>query len=105
MKEFEITSSNLNSQYTYKDDNVVVNGGFQQNAQTNEVTNISGQMWRKDAQGNQGDYICNFNGFMRDGEMQYSVSDVKRKDAGIVWDAIDEIEANIMGENQPAEEE
>jgi hypothetical protein len=49
--------------------------------------------------GGQGEYIGNFNGYMRDGEVKYSISEMSRKDANKVWDAIDEIEQNILGTN------
>lgn len=99
MKQFEITSSSLNSQYTFKDDNVIVNGNFNKDAQQDTLQNVSGMAYRKNAQGEMGDYLGNFNGVMRDGTVKYSISEMTRRDANLVWDAIDEIEANIIGEN------
>lgn len=98
MESFEITSSTLNSNYEFKNDYVVVNGNFVKDAKTDVLLNISGTAYRKNAQGEQGDYIGNFNGYMRDGEIKYSLSEMSRADSNLVWDAIDAIEANIINE-------
>ena len=89
MESFNITSSTLNSNYEFKNDYVVVNGNFVKDAKTD---------YRKDSQGEQGEYIGNFNGYMRDGEIKYSLSEMSRADSNLVWDAIDAIEANIINE-------
>ena len=98
MESFEITSSTLNSNYEFKNDYVVVNGNFVKDAKTDALSNISGTAYRKNAQGEQGEYIGNFNGYMRDGEIKYSLSEMSRQDSNLVWDAIDAIEANIINE-------
>lgn len=98
MESFEITSSTNNSNYEYKNDYVVVNGNFAKDAKTDSLTNISGTAYRKNAQGEQGEYIGNFNGYMRDGQIKYSLSEMSRQDSNLVWDAIDAIEINITGE-------
>lgn len=99
MGTFNVISSTLNSQYEYKDANLVVNGNFDKDAKTNGVQNISGSCYRINAEGEQGDYVGNFNGIMRDDEIRYSLSEMSRKDSNKVWDAIDEIEVNVTGEN------
>lgn len=96
MESFVIKSSTLNSNYEYKNDYVVVNGNFVKDATTNSLNNISGSVYRKDAEGEQGEYIGNFNGYMRDGEIKYSLSEMSHRDSDLVWDAIDAIEANII---------
>ena len=100
MGTFNVIGSTLNSQYEYKDANLVVNGSFVKDAKTNDVQNISGSCYRITPDGGQGDYVGNFNGYMRDGEILYSLSEMSRKDSNKVWDAIDEIEVNILGENE-----
>lgn len=99
MGEFTITSSNLNNGYSYKDSAVIVTGSYNKDAQTNTLQNVSGQVYRQNQQGEQGDYIGNFNGYMRDGEIRYSMSEMSRRDSNLVWDAIDGIEPYILGEN------
>ena len=66
------------------------------------MQSIGGSVYN-DNNGEQGDYIGNFNGYMRDGEVKYSISEMSRKDANKVWDAIDEIEQNILGTNNEEE--
>lgn len=100
MGTFTITSSNLNNGYNYKDSAVIVTGSYNKDAQTNTLQNVSGQVYRQNEQGEQGDYIGNFNGYMRDGEIRYSLSEMSRRDSNLVWDAIDGIEPYILGENE-----
>lgn len=100
MGTFTITSSALNNSYNYADENLIVEGGYNKNAQDNQLQSVNGSVSRKNAQGQKGDFIGNFNGYVRDGEVKYSISEMSRRDANMVWDAIDEIEANITGENQ-----
>lgn len=100
MGTFNIKSSTLNSQYDYKDANLVVNGSFVKDATSDQLKNISGSCYRKNAEGEQGDNIGNFNGYMRDGRLRYSLSEMTREDSMAVWDAIAEIEQYIIGPNQ-----
>ena len=90
----------MNNQYEYKDANLVVQGTYSMDAQTNTLQNIGGSCYRITPDGGQGDYVGNFNGVMRDGEILYSLSEMSRKDSNKVWDAIDEIEVNILGKNE-----
>lgn len=103
MGNFNITSSSLNNQYTFDNDSVIVQGNYNLDAANNELKNVSGTAYRKNEQDQQGEYIGNFNGYMREGVVKYSISEMSRRDANLVWDAIDEIEANIMGENSNSE--
>ena len=100
MGTFNIKSSTLNSQYDYKDANLVVNGSFAKDATSDQLQNISGSCYRINSAGEQGDYIGNFNGYMRDGGLRYSLSEMTREDSLAVWDAITEIEQYIIGPNQ-----
>lgn len=100
MGTFNVISSTLNSQYKYKDANLVVNGSFAKDATSDQLQNISGSCYRINSEGEQGDYIGNFNGYMRDGGLRYSLSEMTREDSLAVWDAIAEIEQNIIGTNQ-----
>jgi hypothetical protein len=104
MGTFTITSSNLQDGYNYKDSAVIVTGSYNKDATTNTLQNVSGQVYRQNAQGEQGDYIGNFNGYMRDGEIRYSMSEMSRRDFNLVWDAIEGIEPYITGQNANSEE-
>lgn len=102
MGTFTITSSTLNNGYEFTNNVVVVNGSYTKNAQTDTLQNVSGSVYLP-AVGGQGEYLGNFNGYMREGEVKYSISEMSRKDANKVWDAIDEIELNIIGSNNGEE--
>ena len=100
MSKFQITSSMLNSNFTYENDNLSINGSFQQDAKTDELQTISGTAYKPAAEGQQGTYVGNFNGRMVNGVMKYTLSDMTRQDTMLVLDAIDEIEQYIAGANQ-----
>jgi hypothetical protein len=98
MGTFNITSSTLNNSYEYKATGIIVTGNYSKDAQNDKLQNVSGSCYRVNAQGEQGDYIGNFNGYVREGgEIRYSLSEMSRRDSNLVWDAIDEIETNITG--------
>lgn len=97
--EFNITSSTLNTSYTYKDV-IIVQGNYVKDAVTGAITSIQGSCYRKTASGEQGEYFGNFNGYPQsDGEIFYDLSQMKRSDSNLVWNAIDDIQAEIEGEN------
>lgn len=99
MGTFNIVSSSLNNQYEYTDTEVKVTGNYTQDATTNTLQQVNGNAYVLEQGGQQGAYIGNFNGYMREGVIKYSISEMSRRDANKVWDAIDEIEANITGAN------
>lgn len=100
MSTFQITSSTLNSVFTYENESLSINGSFVQDAKTDELQNISGTAYKPNGEGQQGTYIGNFNGRMVNGVMKYTLSDMTRQDTMLVLDAIDEIEQYIAGANQ-----
>ena len=100
MSTFQITSSTLNSVFTYENDNLSINGSFQQDAKTDELQTISGTAYKPAAEGQQGTYVGNFNGRMVNGVMKYTLSDMTIQDTVLVLGAIEDIEKYINGENQ-----
>ena len=98
MGTFIITSSKLNNGYDFNNESVMVQGTYTKDATTDILQNVSGQVYEL-AVGGRGEYIGNFNGYMRDGEVRYSLSEMSRKNSNLVWNAIDEIELNIIGTN------
>lgn len=102
---FRITSSTNNSQFEYKNNVMIIQGNFAKDATSGVLQNIAGSCYRMNENGEQGDYFGNFNGYMHDGEVKYSMSEMSRRDANSVWDAIDEIEPQILGEDQTGGEE
>lgn len=103
MATFEIKSQTNNATYEYKDENLVVQGNYVKDGTSGDLVSVSGSCYRVNQQGQQGEYVGNFNGYMRDGEIRYTMSEMSRKDSNNVWDAIDEIEAHILGENNTEE--
>ena len=99
MSTFNITSSQKNKTFVYENENLIVQGQIQQSDPAEELQSINAQAYRND-DGKQGAYVANINGYLRDGEMRYSLSDMSRRDSMLVWDAIDEIEAYINGANE-----
>ena len=103
MKKFDVTSSTLNVSYKYSDDTVIVTGSYSKDATNDTLNNINGTVYVNNA-GEQGNFIGNFNGTMRGDEIRYSLSEMSRADSNKVWDAIDNIEPYVLGENEPVEE-
>ena len=95
MSEFVVKSSTLNSNYEFKDVNIIVSGNFQKDAQTEALTSISGECYRN-VDGNMGDSFGYFNGYPNGNEMMYDLSQMKRADSELVWDAIEAIEEEVL---------
>jgi len=96
MGTFAVINSTLNSSYNYTDESVVVNGNFSKDATNDTLQSISGSVYHKTESGEQGEYIGNFNGYQREDGLKYSLSEMSRKDANKVWDAIDGIEPHVL---------
>ena len=94
MGTFVIKSSSLNNQYEYTNASVKVSGNYALDAQTKVEKSISGQVYELN-----GDYIGNFNGNMNGETMEYTLSQMTRQKANLVWDAIEEIDAEINSQN------
>ena len=100
MGNFVISSSNLNNNYEYSNSDIVVIGSYSINKQTNTLQSVDGRAYAANEQGEQGDYIGNFNGYNHDVSMQYSISEMPLRDSAKVLAAINEIEQNILSENE-----
>ena len=95
MGNFVITAQTTNAQYEYKDSNIIVQGNFVKDASSGDLQSVSGSCYRNNGD-TQGEYIGNFNGFIRNGELRYDLSEMTRQDSNYVWDAIDAIESEII---------
>lgn len=96
---FTIQSKIENTQFKYENTDVIITGNSAKDIQNDTLQSIGGTAYVLNEQGEQGNYIGNFNGYMRDGEMRYSVSEMSRSASVKVWDAIDEIEAEVTNTN------
>lgn len=92
--EFNIVSSTLNTSYNYKDV-IIVQGSFVKDASNGNVQSISGSCYVNNLN-EQGQFVGNFNGYMRDSKIKYSFSEVSLEDLDKVKAAIADIEAELM---------
>lgn len=101
---FEIKKVTSNSTYEYKNDDVIVTGSYAKDVTNGQLQSLNGQCYRNN-NGAQGEFFGNFNGVPRsNGEIRYSMSEMSRQDANIVWDAIDEIEPCVLNDGEPTNE-
>ena len=100
MGTIKVTSSTLNTNFTYENENLFINGSYQKDAKSDELKNISGSCYKPKSGSQTGEYVGNFNGRNDSGTMKYSLSDMTRQDTIVILDAIEEIEQFINGENQ-----
>jgi hypothetical protein len=92
----EIKSQTSNVQYEYKTSTFMIQGAVSKDALSDQLQSINGSCYRLNEQGGTSEFFGNFNGYMSgDSGMRYSVSEMSRRDALAVWDAIDEIEAHF----------
>jgi hypothetical protein len=99
MGNFEIKSSQLNNSFAYENEQVIVNGSYTKDAGSGDLLSVHGDVYSNNS-GVQGVYIGNFNGTVNaKGEIGYDLSAMSRQDSNKVWDAIDEIEPYVLGEN------
>ena len=100
MGTFEIKNSTLNTNFEYKDAGIIVQGNFVKDTVNGTVQSVNGTCYRN-TDGNVGGSFGFFNGYPNgDGEIVYDLSQMIRKDSDLTWDAIDAIEAEILGENE-----
>lgn len=105
MGTFVIKTRSENSQFEYKSttDAILISGSFVKDLTSGKVQSINGSCYRLTQDEQAGEYFGNFNGNLREGdseEIRYSMSEMARRDANKVWDAIDEIEPAILGEDE-----
>ena len=100
MGTIKVTSSTLNTNFTYENENLFINGSYQKDAKSDELKNISGTCYKPKDGSQTGEYVGNFNGRNENGTMKYSLSDMTRQDTIVILDAIEEIEQFINGDNQ-----
>lgn len=93
MSEFILKTTVLLSQFEYEDGTLNVQGEIRRNAETSEVERVSGSVSIKEETQV---HVGSFSGSMRGNEMKYSLSEMTRPNADIVWGAIAAIEQQII---------
>lgn len=96
MGTFKITNSELNTQFKFTNETVVVDGSFNKDAKTGDLKSINFSAYTKGEGDSFGDYIGSISGTPRDGEIAYTLGEMTRSKSKLVWAAIDEIEQNIL---------
>ena len=101
MGNFVIQSQKTTVDYKYTNtaNTCIVTGQYSKNVSTGALESYNGQMYRVNQQGQQGEYIGNFNAYYREQQQQlkYNMSEIARKDSDLVWDTIDELEPYVLG--------
>lgn len=95
MSEFVIKNATNNAQFEYTSDAIKVNGSFVKDAASGKLMSINGSCFRPN-QGEMMDSFGYFNGYPNGDEMVYDLSQMKRADSELVWDAIEDIEAELL---------
>ena len=95
MSEFIIKNATNNAQFEYTSDTIKVNGSFVKDATSGKLMSINGSCFRPN-QGEMMDSFGYFNGYPNGDEMVYDLSQMKRADSELVWDAIEAIEAEVL---------
>ena len=93
MSEFILKTTVLLSQFEYEDGTLNVQGEIRRNAETSEVERVAGSVSIKEETQV---HVGSFSGSMRGNEMKYSLSEMTRLNADIVWSAIAAIEQQII---------
>ena len=98
MKQFEITSSVTVSQYKYKNDDVFVNGNYQQDALSGQFQRVEGNCNEpSEDESKNGAFIGNFTGVMENGTINYTFSPkISMENINKMQAAIKDIEAEIF---------
>lgn len=94
--ELEKVSSTLNENYKVKSDSFVGTVNTVENATTDQLMNINGQLFDKNEDGSQGPYVANFSGSMHEGKMFYTTSQMTREQYDSVMTLIGDIESQLI---------
>lgn len=93
---YEVTNKTESISYVCKQSGIIVNGTVVKDVINGEIQSVNGSCYRPNEQGEIGEYFGNFNGYLRDGELKFSLSEMTRKDSNLTWGCIEEIEGEIM---------
>ena len=97
---FTRIGSTVNQRYSYVAASIIVEGSYKTNGETGDIIDINSDCYRNE-NGQKGLCFGNFNGYPSgNGDILYALSQMRRADSNLVWDAIDEIEPNILNTNQ-----
>ena len=96
--KFEITNQNINTQFEFDAENVIIQGNFVKTDKDGNLKSVQGNCFKKNEDGTIGQGIGNFSGHIRGNFMKYTISEMTCQDAVVVLEAIAKLEPNIVGE-------
>lgn len=94
-------SQTSNTQADYTGEGLTISVNYNEDAISKTLKSLSGPIYKTADMSYAGD----FNGQMKDGEIQYSLSNVKSSDMPAVIAAINDIEEQIKAAEQPVNQE
>ena len=98
---YEVKSSTINTAYVCKQSAIYVHGTITVDKLSDKFVSIDGYCYRLNEQGEQGEAIGNFNGYLRETGIKFNLSEMSHADSNLVWAAIDEImEANHLVDSE-----
>lgn len=97
--KFEIVNQNINTQFEFTTDAVIVQGNFIKSEKNAVLKSVQGNCFSKNEDGTIGVGIGNFNGYVRGGQMKYTLSEMSCENAVLVLQTIALLEPYITGEN------
>lgn len=95
MSEFVIKNATNNAQFEYTSDTIKVNGSFVKDAASGKLKSINGNCFHPSDEG-EGEGFGSFYGYPNGDEMVYDLSQMRRADSELVWDAIEDIETELL---------
>lgn len=104
MGNLVIKDSTSKTTFEYSNDKMIAQGEYEKGLQ-GKLKTVKATCFHKNQDGTIGTNFGNFNGIMRaDDKVHYSMSEMSREDSTTVWDAIDEMEPEIIGEDEDNKE-
>lgn len=99
MGNLVIKDSTSKTTFEYSNDKMIAQGEYEKGLQ-GKLKTVKATCFHKNEDGTIGTNFGNFHGIMRaDNKIHYSMSEMSREDSTTVWDAIDEMEPEIIGED------
>jgi hypothetical protein len=97
--KFEITNQNINTQFEFDAEKVIIQGNFVKTDKDGNLKSVQGNVFAKNEDGTIGVGIGNFNGYVRGGQMKYTLSEMSCENAVLILQTIALLEPYITGEN------
>lgn len=104
MEKFSVINQNINTQYEFTTDAVIVQGNFIRGDKDAVLKSIQGNCFAKNEDGTIGVGIGNFNGYVRGGQLKYTLSEMSCENAVLILQTIALLEPYITGENAETSE-